>query len=238
MGIICACGPSIRQFVAYIQRTGTALPSRSRQRPNEDFVKMRRRINIRDIFWYQSPHLTAGRVLDALPVRSQKSAQDVESTAQKSLLGEWRRKFGRGLFGSTYGSSSDSRGTDTKGSSFGQTNYSGSSRGAANFSQNENTRIGRKYRGWGLLKDESTSTGASNDSQTQPPFLNDDSAAMSANRDYELADALADPVKAAEGDARHSFMPTGRETGRGVEEGVRRPPVARGKEQKGWDGTW
>ena len=65
VGIIIACGPALRQFVAYRQRVGTYLPSNDRQTPEADFVKMRRRINFRDIFWYRKATTTSGRVLDA-----------------------------------------------------------------------------------------------------------------------------------------------------------------------------
>ncbi len=110
MGIICACGPAIRQFVAYIQRTGTVMPSSSRQYPNEDFVRMRRRIALRDILWYHAPNLSAGRVLDAFPICTQMSKEDVEVTAQRSLLGDWRRKIsGRIFTGNSAGNSMSSK---------------------------------------------------------------------------------------------------------------------------------
>ena len=51
MGIILACGPSVRQMYAYRRRTGTLFPSDKRQPPNSDFHAFRYRVNLRDIFW-------------------------------------------------------------------------------------------------------------------------------------------------------------------------------------------
>ena len=158
MGIICACGPAIRQFIAYIQRTGTVMPSDSRQYPNEDFVKMRRRITLRDIFWYHAPNLKGGRVLDATPICTKMSNEDVEATAQRSLLGDWRRKIsGRIFSGKSAGNSMSNRRGVPRGS------------GGMTVSQQEHTRIGKKYEGWELLNRERS--GRSTD--TQSPLSND-----------------------------------------------------------------
>ncbi|KAI9658031.1 MAG: hypothetical protein M1821_002691 [Bathelium mastoideum] len=62
-GIIFASGPAIRQFIAYYRRVGTFAPTKKRQRPEEDFVGFRRRVNLRDIFWYRQAPVTNGRVL-------------------------------------------------------------------------------------------------------------------------------------------------------------------------------
>ncbi|KAL8691417.1 MAG: hypothetical protein Q9218_003353 [Villophora microphyllina] len=160
MGIICACGPAIRQFIAYIQRTGSVFPSNSRQYPGEDFVKMRRRINLRDIFWFQAPNVIAGRVLDAFPVRTQRSKENVEATAQRSLLGDWRRKI-TGILSS--GNSAGNRSTSSKGDlPMGSTSMT--------VSQQEKRRIGKKYKEWGLLKDQSATSGADS-SQDQRSFV-------------------------------------------------------------------
>ncbi|KAG8525208.1 uncharacterized protein KY384_008852 [Bacidia gigantensis] len=189
MGIICACGPAIRQFIAYIHRTGTVLPSSSRQCPNQDFVEMRRRIQLRDIFWYQGPNLIAGRVLDALPIRTQRSKEDVEATAQRSLLGDWRRTIKGKIFS----------GMDSETSLW-------TRKTSVTTSQQESRRIGRKYREWGLLNSQS----AASDIDIKSPILNGDKTILGADRDHELAKILADPVKAAEGDERHSSMPIAR----------------------------
>ena len=191
MGIICACGPALRQFIGYVKRTGTALPSKSRQYPNEDFVKMRRRINLRDLLWYQAPNLIAGRVLDALPVRTQRTKEDIEETAQRSVLGEWRRKI------SDIVSSGKSTGNHSmKWPSTGNTDMK--------ISQQESRRIGKKFNQWGFLKNGSPSSSI----DTKPPLLNNDKTIQSADRDYELANILADPVKATEDDEIQSYKPT------------------------------
>ena len=183
MGIICACGPAIRQFIAYIQRTGTLYPSSARQYPNEDFVKMRRRINLRDLIWYQAPTLIAGRVLDALPVRMQRFREDVEATAQRSLLGEWRRKIRGMVF------SDDSAGNRSMSGMSGLR----TGRTGVTVSQQESSRIGKKYKEWGLLKNQSIASSTT----IQPPLLNDTRMMPNADRDYELANIFADPVKVA-----------------------------------------
>ena len=163
MGIICACGPAIRQFIAYIQRTGTVMPSDSRQYPNEDFVRMRRHITLRDIFWYQRPNLKGGRVLDATPICTRMSNEDVEATAQRSLLSDWRRKIsGRIFSGNSVGDTlSSQRGVPTE------------NRGMT-VSQQERTRIGKKCEGWELLNRESL--GRSTDKQS--PLSNDNSTTL------------------------------------------------------------
>ncbi|KAI9728480.1 MAG: hypothetical protein M1828_003882 [Chrysothrix sp. TS-e1954] len=51
LGVILACGPSLRQLSAYYHRTGTFLPSNMRQSPNADFAWFRHRVNYRDFFW-------------------------------------------------------------------------------------------------------------------------------------------------------------------------------------------
>ena len=80
-GVIFACAPAIRQLYAYHRRTGTILPGKDRQRPNEDFKKMRRKINFRDIFWYRQAVLTEGRVRDAHPIFQHQANSDTECLA-------------------------------------------------------------------------------------------------------------------------------------------------------------
>ena len=60
-GIIFASCPALRQMFAYRRRTGSFLRSNLRQPPDADFVAMRQRIQLRDIFWY------GGRPLDNQP---------------------------------------------------------------------------------------------------------------------------------------------------------------------------
>ena len=73
LGTIFACGPAIRQFWAYRSRTRTSLPSQDRQYPNEDFVKMRYRVNLRDILWYRKAPMVGNKVYDATPIFRSKS---------------------------------------------------------------------------------------------------------------------------------------------------------------------
>lgn len=107
LGIILACGPAIRQWWAYRSRTHTSLPTKHRQYPNEDFVKMRYRINLRDIFWYRKAHSVGNRVLDATPIfKSRSPPPDASSSNQKgssqvsnSVLDVWEKRIKR-IFGS------------------------------------------------------------------------------------------------------------------------------------------
>ena len=103
LGIVLACGPAIRQFWAYRTRTKTSLPSQERQEPNEDFVKMRRRINLRDIFWYRKAQMVGNRVFDASQIfRSQSPPPDAEggdaqgsSKVTHSALDTWEKRLRR-----------------------------------------------------------------------------------------------------------------------------------------------
>ena len=103
LGIILACGPAIRQFLAYRQRAHTSLPSSHRQYPNEDVVKMRRRVNLRDIFWYREARLVGNRVFDATPMfksespppEASKDNMQGKSQVTQSVLDIWEKKIKR-----------------------------------------------------------------------------------------------------------------------------------------------
>ena len=73
LGILLVCGPAIRQFWAYRTRTHSFLPTKNRQYPNEDFEKMRYRVNIRDILWYRKAQMVGNKVFDASPIFRSKS---------------------------------------------------------------------------------------------------------------------------------------------------------------------
>ena len=85
-GIIFACAPAMRQLYVYRHRTGTFLSRKDRQRPNEDFRRMRRKINIRDIFWYRQAVLKEGRVSDAHPIFKHQANSDIECLAAPERL--------------------------------------------------------------------------------------------------------------------------------------------------------
>lgn len=53
MGIFFASCPVLRQFCTYCLRNRTFLPTDNRIPPNSDFKAMRKRIALRDIFWYR-----------------------------------------------------------------------------------------------------------------------------------------------------------------------------------------
>ncbi|KAI9727271.1 MAG: hypothetical protein M1828_006890 [Chrysothrix sp. TS-e1954] len=117
-GIIFASAPAIRQFVAYRKRVGTFKVTSKRQYPEEDFVSFRRRVNLRDIFWYRKASLNEDRVTK--PQRAfhppkmldTPSADHSGATAEKSLLDIWgdrtKRLFGSGSAPSTRANNSTS----------------------------------------------------------------------------------------------------------------------------------
>ena len=81
-------------------RTGTVLPSSQQQYPNEDFVKMRSRISLRDVIWYRKAQLWNGKVLEATPIFKRiiepppsDSPQELEDIARSSVLDSWFRKL-------------------------------------------------------------------------------------------------------------------------------------------------
>lgn len=123
-GIFFASCPAVRQFFAYRKRVGTIYPSDRRQEPNADFVKMRRKINLRDIFWYRQASATKGRVYDALPIFQQSPdtsdmPQTAVSDAEKSPLDVWREKLSNKI------SKPSPANTQTGGSSSAQSNNGG-----------------------------------------------------------------------------------------------------------------
>ena len=101
LGIILSCGPALRQFWAYKTRTKSVLPTRSRQYPNEDFEKMRFRVNLRDVIWYRKAQVVGNRVFDAMPIfRSRSPPPDVSGGSQQSAsrvktsaLTVWEQRF-------------------------------------------------------------------------------------------------------------------------------------------------
>ena len=101
LGIILACGPAVRQFWAYKTRMRTCLPTKHRQYPNEDFEKMRFRINLRDIFWYRNAQVADTKAFDAPPIlRSMSPPPDItsgnpkdSSQVSKSVLDVWEKRI-------------------------------------------------------------------------------------------------------------------------------------------------
>ncbi|KAL9087210.1 MAG: hypothetical protein Q9159_003777 [Coniocarpon cinnabarinum] len=112
LGIIFACGPAVRQFFAYRSRTGSWSPAVRRDAPNADFTKMRRRITLRDVFWYRPMALRddarSGPTSKGLNPESEqtKVPAEVDATAATSVLDTW---WGR-LYRALPGTSSKSRG--------------------------------------------------------------------------------------------------------------------------------
>ena len=91
LGIILACGPAVRQFWAYRTRMHTCLPTKHRQYPNEDFEKMRYRINLRDIFWYRRAQ-AVGTSMSPPPDTTSGNPQD-SSQVSNSVLDVWEKRI-------------------------------------------------------------------------------------------------------------------------------------------------
>ena len=110
LGIIFACGPALRQFWAYRTRTHTSLPTKRRQYPNEDFKKMRARINLRDIFWYRKAPMVGNKVFDAASIFQAKNPPPGDtgnnpqssSEGSNSVLDSWENRVRR-IFGTSHG---------------------------------------------------------------------------------------------------------------------------------------
>ncbi|KAL8689577.1 MAG: hypothetical protein Q9218_004781 [Villophora microphyllina] len=103
LGLIFACGPAIRQFWAYRTRTKSSLPTNRRQYPNEDFEKMRYRINLRDIFWYRKAPMVGDKVFEAARMFQNKPPQSDASSSKRqnsskisnSVLDVWEKRIKR-----------------------------------------------------------------------------------------------------------------------------------------------
>ena len=57
LGIFFASCPMLRQLFTYILKYRTMRPTRHQLPPNTDFFAMRKRITLRDLFWYRQPAL-------------------------------------------------------------------------------------------------------------------------------------------------------------------------------------
>ena len=68
LGITFACCPALRQLFAYYAKTRSFKPPSPPHTPNEDFIRMRRHVNLRDIFWYSQPQSGLTSVVSGGPV--------------------------------------------------------------------------------------------------------------------------------------------------------------------------
>ena len=198
LGIIFACGPAVRQLFAYRSRTGTFLPSGQRQERNEDFNRMRRRITLRDIFWFRPSPLGECRRsnVDNNSATSQSNtSRDIEATAKTSVLDTlWGH-----LFHALPGVSSRSASTvDTGRLRENKVPFTSSS--AA-----EQNRIVGKYKSWGLMQRSCTPRNSGSGSM-DAPFLQSGSQVSGTSEtamgqppqqhtDAGLSEILADPVR-------------------------------------------
>ena len=101
LDIIVACDPALRQFWTYRKRTKSWLSIKKRQYPNENFKKMRYRINLRDIFWYRKTPMIGDRVYEAARIfRNESSSSDAISgdpqnstKIKNSVLDSWKNRI-------------------------------------------------------------------------------------------------------------------------------------------------
>ena len=183
---------------------------------------MRRRVNLRDIFWYRDAVSTGGRVLDARPIFQVKSPMEpkppprtpgdgIARQAQVSALDSWQRRF-RGMFSASSVMEDGSArrkwfgfpmwsGTDSRRGSD-QEKLAGSGFDATGTTETtkEGRRIKSKYKMWGLLpRSKNDSSAQTNDSSlnTRDRFLTVDSGDPSRSersQDVALTDMLAHPT--------------------------------------------
>ena len=104
-GIVFACCPALRQLVVHVVRTRSIIPRRRQQESEADFIKMRKKVRLRDIFWYRKPHTSQLATFTGAPVYppereiDSRTLQHAEETAKKSPLNLWRTSLGA-VFGS------------------------------------------------------------------------------------------------------------------------------------------
>ncbi|KAL9073548.1 MAG: hypothetical protein Q9157_004695 [Trypethelium eluteriae] len=98
MGMFFASCPVLRQLIAYVMRHRTILPTRGQNPPNGDFIAMRKRITLRDIFWYRkrtsneiSPPPSAP---PTKPREISSAAKPVKISAMDRIWGTFGRAFG------------------------------------------------------------------------------------------------------------------------------------------------
>ena len=194
LGIVFASAPAIRQFFAYHHRTGTFLPSDRRQLPNEDFARMRRRVNLRDIFWHRNAGASDQRpiICDERSVDAQSSSKADTLAAHKSALDYWQAKI-RSFFSrsqSTPGSAmSPSEGEAQRGMQSPSGGHESNQEGLVQRTQDtkalhrERNHDTDRSRVWDLLprRGQKDKGGDS----VQPPFLFDDSGLGSAVADTQ-----------------------------------------------------
>ena len=95
-GLVFACGPALRQLVVHVLRNKTILPRRRQQLPDEDFMKMRKKVKLRDIFWFRNPHASQLATFTGSPVYPPEhyidsgTQQRAERAAKKSPLDSWK----------------------------------------------------------------------------------------------------------------------------------------------------
>ena len=191
-GIIFACGPAVRQFFAYRAKTGSFLPSKSQGPRNEDFTRMRRRITLRDVFWFRPNALAESRATQPKSRTSlsenEQTKSDVEATAQISVLDTWWGRLYRAIPGKS------PKSTNTV-----DTGQLKENKVPLTDSTAEKGRIERKYKKWGLTPRNKQASNGSN--STSAPFLlsNSGTSNTETNQHFEmdsnLGEVLADPVR-------------------------------------------
>ena len=101
LDMIFACDPALRQFLTYRKRTKSFLSTKHRQHPNENFEKMRYRINIRDIFWYRKAFMIENRVIDVARIFQSKTSSsnafgddsNIFFKVSSSILDVWENRI-------------------------------------------------------------------------------------------------------------------------------------------------
>ncbi|KAI9683064.1 MAG: hypothetical protein M1820_010930, partial [Bogoriella megaspora] len=95
LGAFFASCPILRQLVAYIHRYGTILPTEGRNPPDQDFIAMRKRVTLRDIFWYRRRLSGDISLPSNAPPQKPRDISDADSRVNVSVIDRVWRGLGK-----------------------------------------------------------------------------------------------------------------------------------------------
>ena len=98
MGTFFACCPVIRQAIVYYWRHHTLLPVKGRNLPDQDFAAFRKRLTLRDIFWYRKATSNEISPPPNAPPQKPRDISEKDKPVKISAAGRIWRNTGR-IFG-------------------------------------------------------------------------------------------------------------------------------------------
>ncbi|KAI9670325.1 MAG: hypothetical protein M1831_006539 [Alyxoria varia] len=103
LGIFFASAPMLRQFTTYVSRRRTFLPSTSTDSPaqmNGDFLRMRRKIRWRDVFWYRPlDDSSVGKLYPKTGGKMMREPTNEDKEVRESALDRVWKRIGRAFGG-------------------------------------------------------------------------------------------------------------------------------------------